>query len=611
MNKLLLLSSLLSTAVIGCNDSGGTKPATDPPPTWGVPITGGTMLVTKDGSHAYIADPDRDRIAVLDLDTGATKDIALQAHDEPGRLIEDGAGRIQVALRRGGALVTITNDAIASRRAVCAEPRGLAWDSATDLVHVACATGELVSFPAAGGDAVRNVFVDRDLRDVIVQGTNLLVSRFRASELVTLDANGAIVGRTVPPTVQRFDSNGGGIAVPDTAPVPGDAGTTPSDNGMVPAVPAVAWRTIGLSDGSVLIAHQRQVQAQLHTTQGGYGQGCGHGPVEPAVTLIPPGGAVPVALAPFMNGSLPVDIAVDASGQHIAFAMAGNGTVQVGSTNIVLADHDTDGCGGGGMGGGGGGDDVTIDNQMGAPTSIAFRPNGQLVIFYPEAPAVTIQNAGTMVAHYSLAGDFGYDAGRNMFHTETSVGISCASCHPEGRDDGLVWNFDQEGIRRTQNLGGHVMQRAPFHWSGDMTDLPTLMEAVFAVRMNGGEPTRSQKLSLGPWIDRVSPPAPTAGLDAAAVARGSTLFHSTAVGCNSCHNGDLMTNLQLVDVGTGGKFKVPSLIGVSGRAPFLHDGCAATLKDRFVTCGGGDLHGHTSQLQPNDIDDLVAYLSSL
>ena len=602
MNKLLLLSTSLTAAFgLGCTDSTPQTPATDPPPTWGVPITGGTMLVTHDGNRAYIADPDRDRIAVLDLNSGATKDIALQAHDEPGRLIEDGAGRIQVALRRGGALVTITNDAVSARRAVCAEPRGLAWDAKTDLVHVACATGELVSFPAGGGDATRSIIVDRDLRDVIVQGAGLLVTRFRSSEMVTLDATGAIVSRVSPLTVHRFDTSGmGGGPVPDTG----------NGTGLIDAPPAVAWRTLALSDGSVVMAHQRQVQQQLQTTQGGYGQGCGHGPVEPAMTLVRPGGA-PEALAPFMNGALPVDMAFDATSSHVAVAMAGNGTVQLASTNLVLANHDDDGCGGGDKGGGGG-DDITIDNQMGAPTSVAFRPNGQLVIFYPEAPAVVIQDGAKMVQHFQLGGDFGYDSGRSLFHTQTAVGIACASCHPEGRDDGRIWDFGGEGIRRTQNLGGHVMQRAPFHWVGDMSDLPTLMQAVFSVRMSGGEATRSQKLSLGPWLDRIPAPAPTAGLDAAAVARGNTLFHSQAVGCNSCHNGDIMTNLQIVDVGTGGKFKVPSLVGIAGRAPYLHDGCATTLKDRFSpTCGGAALHGKTSQLTPPELGDLVTYLQSL
>ncbi len=73
----------------------------------------------------------------------------------------------------------------------------------------------------------------------------------------------------------------------------------------------------------------------------------------------------------------------------------------------------------------------------------------------------------------------------------------------------------------------------------------------------------------------------------------------------------LLTNNQLFDVGTG-EFKVPSLVGVSDRAPFMHTGCAKTLRDRFAgNCGGGDRHGTTSTLNAGQIDDLVAYLESL
>ncbi len=45
----------------------------------------------------------------------------------------------------------------------------------------------------------------------------------------------------------------------------------------------------------------------------------------------------------------------------------------------------------------------------------------------------------------------------------------------------------------------------------------------------------------------------------------------------------------------------------------MHDGCAPTLHDRFTNtaCGGGDKHGKTSHLAPEQIDDLVAYLESL
>jgi len=88
---------------------------------------------------------------------------------------------------------------VAERRDVCPEPRGLAWDAATDLIHVACTGGELVSLPAAGGPAVRTLILDRDLRDVIVTGDRLVVTRFRSAELLTLDAAGAVISRVKPP----------------------------------------------------------------------------------------------------------------------------------------------------------------------------------------------------------------------------------------------------------------------------------------------------------------------------------------------------------------------------------------------------------------------------
>ena len=67
-----------------------------------------------------------------------------------------------------------------------------------------------------------------------------------------------------------------------------------------------------------------------------------------------------------------------------------------------------------------------------------------------------------------------------------------------------------------------------------------------------------------------------------------------------------------VDNGTGAPLQVPRLTAVSFRLPLLHDGCAKTLRDRFsAPCGGGDMHGHTSQLDSSPIDDLVAYLETL
>jgi len=256
-------------------------------------------------------------------------------------------------------------------------------------------------------------------------------------------------------------------------------------------------------------------------------------------------------------------------------------------------------------------DDDGDSQRLGPPTSVAWTPSGDLVIFYPEAPAIIVRAAGGAVTQrITLTGGARNDPGRNVFHAQTRIGLACASCHPDGREDGNVWNFAQFGDRRTQSVAGHIMQRGPYHWTGDERNLPTLMEDVFAHRMAGGALTEMQKNAIGPWLDRIPAPAPRT-VDATKAARGKALFESAEVGCNSCHNGSLMTNNQLFNVGTGGKFKVPSLVGVGYRAPFMHDGCAGTLMDRFVTCGGGGLHGNTGGLSTDQLGDLVEYLDSL
>jgi cytochrome c peroxidase len=66
-----------------------------------------------------------------------------------------------------------------------------------------------------------------------------------------------------------------------------------------------------------------------------------------------------------------------------------------------------------------------------------------------------------------------------------------------------------------------------------------------------------------------------------------------------------------MDVGTGGAFQTPSLRGVGARGPWLHDGRAATLTDRFYPQVGGANHGSTAHLSNEDVRLLVGYLESL
>jgi hypothetical protein len=157
------------------------------------------------------------------------------------------------------------------------------------------------------------------------------------------------------------------------------------------------------------------------------------------------------------------------------------------------------------------------------------------------------------------------------------------------------------------------MDTAPFHWTGELRNFEILMHDVFQGRMAGPAVEREKLDALSRWVDSV----PTVkgsphGHDLGAVERGQALFERADVGCASCHNGRDFTNNNSYDVGTGGTFQVPQLHSLAARAPYMHDGCAGTLADRFGSkCGGDQRHGNTAQLTQAQIGDLIAYLESL
>ena len=136
-----------------------------------------------------------------------------------------------------------------------------------------------------------------------------------------------------------------------------------------------------------------------------------------------------------------------------------------------------------------------------------------------------------------------------------------------------------------------------------------LMLEVFNTRM-GGEPLPEEYAgAFTNWLVDLPSPKRTPMSDAAL--RGRDLFVSDEVGCADCHEGARLTNNDTADVGTGAAFQVPSLIGVGTRAPYMHDGCAQTLEERFETWCGGNQHGNVDHLDDEQLADLIAYLETL
>jgi cytochrome c553 len=246
---------------------------------------------------------------------------------------------------------------------------------------------------------------------------------------------------------------------------------------------------------------------------------------------------------------------------------------------------------------------------VGEPIAVAYDGTGKVVVQTRE-PAMLHLASGAKVV---LSTDSRADTGHTVFHANAGGFVACASCHAEGTEDGRVWTFACEGPRRTQTLAAGISGTEPFHWGGDMKSFSHLMENVFMGRMSGPKLAPEQMMATVSWIDR-HPKAPQSPpVDAASIDRGRALFNDSAkVGCVTCHAGARYTNNQNADVGTGGRFQVPSLSDVGSRAPFMHDGCASTLAARFSPgCGGGDKHGVTSHLSTAQLADLMSFLESL
>ncbi|HYJ08634.1 MAG TPA: cytochrome-c peroxidase, partial [Polyangiaceae bacterium] len=162
------------------------------------PIAGGTLLVTRD-QHAIASDPDRDQVYVVDLTTEGVMPVALAEGDEPGRAVEGPAGTVYVAARNGGVVAAIdVATATATRIPVCAAPRGLAYDDASATLYVACRSGALVALDTSTNEVAESFQLDGDLRDVVVSGDQLVVSRFKNAEIMVVSRAGEVLRRSTP-----------------------------------------------------------------------------------------------------------------------------------------------------------------------------------------------------------------------------------------------------------------------------------------------------------------------------------------------------------------------------------------------------------------------------
>jgi YVTN family beta-propeller protein len=199
---------------------------------------------------------------------------------------------------------------------------------------------------------------------------------------------------------------------------------------------------------------------------------------------------------------------------------------------------------------------------------------------------------------------------------------SCASCHSsDARVDGMNWDLLNDGMGNPKNVKSLLLsfQTPPVMSMGVRSDAGAAIRA--GIRNILFAPPREDVAgAIDAFVKSLQPNASPHLVHnrlSRTAERGKRLFFSETVGCAKCHPAPLFTDLQAHAVGTGkfdqatDQFYTPTLIELWRTAPYLHDGSAANLRDAVLAHNSQELRGKTSQLRPEEVDELVVFLSCL
>jgi YVTN family beta-propeller protein len=210
--------------------------------------------------------------------------------------------------------------------------------------------------------------------------------------------------------------------------------------------------------------------------------------------------------------------------------------------------------------------------------------------------------------------------------------IGCANCHIDSTFDGLTWDLEPDGFGRdvVANRPIEALKGTePYKWNGGNPNLPTecgpRTEKYFWRAENYDDLTLTDLVtyvrSLPPRPNRWRQPG---GVLTEAQERGRQLFVRDtdkfgkpipeANRCVTCHSGPKGTNQKSSDVGTKkptdnpGPLDTAHLTNIALKAPYLHDGSAATLEQIWTVFNPQDKHGRTNDLTKDELNDLIEYL---
>jgi cytochrome c peroxidase len=195
---------------------------------------------------------------------------------------------------------------------------------------------------------------------------------------------------------------------------------------------------------------------------------------------------------------------------------------------------------------------------------------------------------------------------------------SCNDCHRNGGSTNKVYAEGDEVApgtpegRKVPPLRG-VWQSAPYLWDGSAATVRAALERMLRVQMRAAQlpildvaALEAYVLSIPPYdsgrIEADGTPVEPATLSAR---RGFAVFKRLE--CTSCHRLPSFTHPSLRQIGSDGKWSVPSLRGVTKHAPYGHDGRWKDLE----TAVNEILRHREAELTNAEFRQLLAYLELL
>ena len=196
---------------------------------------------------------------------------------------------------------------------------------------------------------------------------------------------------------------------------------------------------------------------------------------------------------------------------------------------------------------------------------------------------------------------------------------SCITCHPDARVDGLNWDLLNDGIGNPKNtkslLYSHVTPPSMItgiRASAEMAVRAGIHHIQFTER------PEEDAACIDEYLKSLRPmPSPYLinGKLSKKAKQGEALYVKAK--CNTCHNGEYLTDGKKYDAGTGIEeytgfpFDTPTLREIWRTAPYLYNGSAVTIRDVLTKFNKDDKHGVTSKMTEQEIDALEEYILTL